>query len=120
LKSASSGTMLAGRKIPNIPEYLIKTYLVYNLAADTFVKLSRKDVGSYFPLNDYAGLNKQSGYIVYNLNLQSKLAGFRIYGGVNNLLNTKYSELNGLNWMGKVTYYPVAERNYYFGMEFEI
>jgi outer membrane receptor protein involved in Fe transport len=72
--------------------------------------LQGRFVGEKPPLNDYAGLQKQPGFGVYDAGLKYQSADWLFSVDVNNIWDTRYPEEVAVNWSGALDVYPAPGR----------
>ncbi|HAR62037.1 MAG: hypothetical protein DKM50_01710 [Candidatus Margulisiibacteriota bacterium] len=106
-------------------------HLAYNYESKMLASLSYEIVpqwvsvfeyhafGPYYPINDLDNKYEQGGYSYYNCSTSYDLGLTEIYGGIDNIFNTKYPEYISVNGV-KLDYYPAPGREIYAGVRFKL
>ena len=110
----------SNKTIPGISKFSIQNYISLELFHQ-FELIWSNYFNSKLYLND-ANTVEEKDYIIGNLRIDSKIklnnSTIIIYGGINNIYNTKYSAGYDLNAFGNRFYNPAATTNFYLGTRF--
>ena len=107
-----------GNQLPGIPRHLLNAQLKFEHPSGWFASGDLRYVGSQFA--DDANTFRVDDYITTDLRAGiKKRAGnwrFKLYSGINNVTNTKYSDNIRINATGGRYYEPAPGRNLYAGI----
>lgn len=110
----------AGKEIPGVPNYIYNLGLDYTILENLIFNTNFYYYGSAFATYDFDNQNgRQKGHTELNTALTYKMQnGLTLYGGVNNLLDTKYYNAKTGTDGKSLTYYLGARRNYFVGFKY--
>jgi outer membrane receptor protein involved in Fe transport len=100
--------------IPLVPEHMAKGGMQWRIFEPFEVSFTGIYVGPRFDGNDENNnrFDKLDGYMTLDAKAIYRWKGFKIFAGVNNMLNKLYSTVSYSE-----IYYPMPERNFYGGVE---
>jgi len=116
------GGRFSGNKVPMVPEHKIAWGVSIFPVEYIEVNFNSEYVSPQYSINDqYNRLPKLKSRFVCNGKITAKYKGIKVFFGINNIFDTRYSEIAVSNMTGTVTdLHPAAERNYVFGASVEI
>ena len=106
----SSGSLLTGRTIPNIPDWVAKVRVNYMWSKCVTSYLQGRFVGENSPLNDYEGLQKQPGFGVFDAGIKCQLSDWLLSVDIWNVWDARFPEEVAVNWSGALDIYPAPGR----------
>lgn len=114
-----SNTNFSGNSLTGVPKHNVASSLLFQFAKGFNFFVSHQFTSS-IPLND-ANTVKAKAYHLVDVKLRLKpfkisRAAVEIFGGINNVLNEKYSLGNDLNAANGRYYNPAATLNFYTGL----
>lgn len=105
-----------GNYIPLVPKHVVCVGGDYTIIDGLIASAVSKYVGSRYRISDPGNdFPKAKPYFVTDVKLGYELKNFEITGGINNLFNEKYAEVEGVS-TGREYLYPSPERNYFVSM----
>ena len=112
----------SNKTIPGISKFSVQNYISLELFKQFEIIWSNYYNSKIF-LND-ANTVTEKEYLIGNIKVDSKFklnnSTISIYGGINNIYNTKYSAGYDLNAFGNRFYNPAATTNFYLGTRFTL
>jgi iron complex outermembrane recepter protein len=113
--------VFSGNYVPMVPEHKISWGL--NIVPEKFIEINFNSefVSEQFSINDqYNRMPKLKSYFVCGGKVSLKHNGWKIFLGINNMFDARYSEIAASDVGGTVTdVHPSPERNYLFGLSAE-
>ncbi|MFH0764209.1 MAG: TonB-dependent receptor [Candidatus Omnitrophota bacterium] len=115
------GDKLAGNEIPLVPRNKISTGIKYTLKDCFNVVYSIDYVGARRFANDVRNdMPDLKEHIVHNIKFSYYKYGFEVYGAINNIFNTEYTEYGALDfYLTNPGYYPSPRLNGSMGIRYK-
>ncbi len=115
------GGTFASNRIPMVPEHKIACGFSFLPVDFLEFNYTSEYVTEQFSFNDEANkLAELKPYFVNNLKITGTYKWFKVFFGINNIFDARYSEIASSNTTGTATdYFPAPERNYIFGASAE-
>lgn len=109
----------SGNPVTSVPDWMLANSLNFAMGKPWSMVVKHRYT-SRIPLNDANTVFSKAFHLVQlQLNWQQRFGyamRFRLFAGVNNLLNERYSLGNDINAFGKRYFNPAPERNIYAGL----
>jgi iron complex outermembrane recepter protein len=112
----------SGNQLTGVPGHQVVTGIFTETSGGLFGYLNYTFT-SKIPLNDANSVYADPGNHLYfkaGMQVKTKLLTFRIFAGIDNVLNARYSLGNDINAFGGRYYNPAPVRNYYAGLNVAI
>jgi len=115
------GGIFDGKEIPNVPRHQFTVGAEANIVDHFRLNMDGSYIGKRPFISDFANtVEYQESYFYLTAKLAYLFEKGSAYITVNNLLNQKYAEFGGLNFLGEPGVQPSPGINFLFGVTFEI
>jgi iron complex outermembrane receptor protein len=109
-----------GNHIPLVPKHNVSLGGSYEIIDGLTFSAVSNYVGSRYKLSDLNNIApKAKPYFVTDAKLSYAYKGFEVTGGINNVFDEQYAELEGFTSMNQEYLYPSPERNYFASIRYK-
>jgi iron complex outermembrane receptor protein len=113
-----------GKKIPGVPEHKTSVGLRFNPTQNLKINIIGNSLSSMFFISDEDNVfPRLKGWFSVDMNAAYAFGDFEIFCGINNILNTAYSEYGiisgGFPPPKEQSFYPAPERNVIAGLRYK-
>jgi iron complex outermembrane receptor protein len=110
---------IKGNDIPGVPRHKGSFGVDIDFPKGFLFNIRNNIVGARYFISDWSNqVHRQHGYYTLDAKLTYSWKGLKVFAGVNNLFNEKYSEFGVIDASGSRFYYPSPERNFIGGVSY--
>ena len=110
---------IKGNDIPGVPRHKGSFGVDIDFPKGFLLNIRNNIVGARYFISDWSNqVHRQHAYYTLDAKLTYSWKGLKVFAGVNNFFNQKYSEFGVINASGSQFYYPSPERNFIGGVSY--
>ncbi len=110
---------IKGNDIPGVPRHKGSFGVDIDFPKGFLLNIRNNIVGARYFISDWSNqVHRQHGYYTLDAKLTYSWKGLKVFAGVNNLFNQKYSEFGVIDASGSQFYYSSPERNFVGGVSY--